>query len=111
LKVVTTGNQVTFHVVFEAFKEECRYVVTQCEEAQGKQRYKYRARVTTVSAVEKQTLLCEKFLTCVIQNVPKMSAFTSGVGSPHQNKENVNRNRPACPQTVFEMQPNNVLTA
>jgi len=74
LKVVTTCNQVTFQVVVEAFKEECRYVMTQCEEAQGKQRYKYRATVTRVSAAEKQTRLCEKFLTFIIQNIPKMSA-------------------------------------
>jgi predicted ATPase len=73
----------------EAFKEECRYLVTQCEEAQGKQRCKYRAKVKTVSSAEKQTRLCEKFLTCIIQNVTKMSAQTSGVGSLHQNKENL----------------------
>lgn len=107
---MTTCNQVTFQVVVESFKEECRYLVTQCEEAQGKQRCKYRARITTVSAAEKQTRLCEKFLTCIIQNVSKMSAQISGVGSLHQNKERVNMNWSARPQTVFEMQPKNVLT-
>lgn len=107
---MTTCNQVTFQVVVEAFKEECRYLVTQCEEAQGKQHCKYRARVTTVSAAGKQTRLCEKFLTCIIQNVPKMSAQTLGVGSLHQNKEKVSMNRPARPQAVLEMQPNNVVT-
>jgi len=40
MKVVTTCNQVTLQVVVEAFKEECRYFVTQYEEAQGKQRCK-----------------------------------------------------------------------
>jgi len=76
MKVLTTCNQVTFQVVVEAFKEERRYLVTECEEGQGKQGCKYRARVTTVSAAENRTWLCEKFLTCVIQNVPKMSAQT-----------------------------------
>jgi hypothetical protein len=84
---VTTCNQVTFHVVVEAFEEECRYLVTQCEEAQGKQRCKYRARLTTVSAAEKHTRSCE-FLTCNVMNVTKISAQTSRVGSltPEQRK-------------------------
>jgi hypothetical protein len=83
MKVVTTCKQVTFQVVVEAFKEECRYLMTQYEEAQGKQRCKYLARVTNVSAAEKNTWLCEKFLTYIIWNVPKMSAQTSGVDFLH----------------------------
>jgi len=40
IEVVTTCNQFTFQVVVEAFEEECRYLMTQCEEGQGKQRCK-----------------------------------------------------------------------
>jgi hypothetical protein len=66
MKAVTTCKQVTFQFVVEAFKKECRYLVTQYEEAQGKQRCKYLARVTKVSAAEKKTRLCEQFLTYII---------------------------------------------